>query len=362
MIRDDLVRAHRARSLNPDRPVLRGTAQNPDVYFQARETVNPFYDACPDIVQRAMDRFAALTGRQYRLFDYFGAPDAERVVVLMGSSALAAEECVERLRARGEKVGLLNVHLFRPFSAKAFVDALPRTVRAIAVLDRTKEPGSAGEPLYQDVVTALHEAGGFRSVAARDRGRYGLASKEFTPAMCAAVFAELATAQPAQSFRRGHQRRRVASQPGITTPHSPPKIRKPCAPSSTGWARTEPSGANKNSIKIIGEDTDNYAQGYFVYDSKKSGAMTISHLRFGRKPIRASYLISRASFVACHQFSFLERMDVLQLAEPGATFLLNSPFRPGRSLGPSAAIGAARRSSKSGCASYVIDAYQRGQG
>jgi pyruvate-ferredoxin/flavodoxin oxidoreductase len=327
MIDDDLVRAHRARSLNPDRPVLRGTAQNPDVYFQARETVNRFYDDCPGIVQRAMDRFAALTGRQYRLFDYFGAPDAERVIVLMGSSALAAEECVEALLARGEKVGIVNVHLFRPFSVRSFVDALPRTVKAIAALDRTKEPGSAGEPLYMDVISALVEAGTFEKMPRVIGGRYGLASKEFTPAMVAAVFAELGQAEPRNHFVVGItddvSHRGLDVDPAFTT-EDPSTVRAVFY----GLGADGTVGANKNSIKIIGEDTDNYAQGYFVYDSKKSGAMTISHLRFGRQPIRSSYLIQQASFVACHQFSFLDRVDVLHLAEPGAVFLLNSPFGP----------------------------------
>jgi pyruvate-ferredoxin/flavodoxin oxidoreductase len=329
MIDDDLVRAHRARSLNPDRPVLRGTTQNPDVYFQARETVNKFYDECPAIVQGAMNRFAALTGRQYRLFDYFGAPDAERVIVLIGSSALAAEECVEALGARGEKVGVVNVRLFRPFSAQAFVDALPRTVRAIAALDRTKEPGSTGEPLYMDVVTALAERGAisFEKMPRVIGGRYGLASKEFTPAMVASVFAELAKPEPRNHFVVGINddvsHRSLDVDASFTT-EDPETVRAVFY----GLGADGTVGANKNSIKIIGEDTDNYAQGYFVYDSKKSGAMTISHLRFGRKPIRASYLIQQASFVACHQFSFLERGDVLQLAEPGAVFLLNSAFGP----------------------------------
>ena len=327
MIDEERVRAHRARALNPDRPVLRGTAQNPDVYFQARETVNPFYDACPEIVQRAMDRFAALTGRQYRLFDYFGAPDAERVVVVMGSAATVAEECAAELTARGEKVGVVNVHLFRPFSARAFAAAIPPTVRRIAVLDRTKEPGSAGEPLYQDVITAMEE-----SVEGPERpriigGRYGLASKEFTPAMCAAVFAELQAARPRNHFVVGItddvSKKSLNFDPSFST-EDPETVRAVFY----GLGADGTVGANKNSIKIIGEDTDNFAQGYFVYDSKKSGAMTISHLRFGPKPIRSSYLISRANFVACHQFSFLERLDVLQLAEPGATFLLNSPFEP----------------------------------
>ncbi|HEV2687465.1 MAG TPA: 2-oxoacid:acceptor oxidoreductase family protein, partial [Bryobacteraceae bacterium] len=325
MISDELVRAHRTRSLNPDRPVLRGTAQNPDVYFQARESVNPFYDACPGIVQAAMDRFAALTGRQYRLFDYFGAANADRVVVLMGSGVTAAEECAEALMARGERVGVVNVHLFRPFSAAAFVDTLPKTVRAIAVLDRTKEPGCAGEPLYQDVVVALQEAGSFARLPRVVGGRYGLASKEFTPAMVAAVFAELAIAAPRNHFVVGINddvsHRSLGYDASFST-EDPDTVRAVFY----GLGADGTVGANKNSIKIIGEETDNYAQGYFVYDSKKSGAMTISHLRFGRKPIRASYLIERASFVACHQFSFLERMDVLKVAEPGATVLLNSPF------------------------------------
>jgi pyruvate-ferredoxin/flavodoxin oxidoreductase len=327
MISDELVRAHRARSLDPNRPVLRGTAQNPDVYFQARETVNPFYDACPNIVQGAMDRFAALTGRQYRLFDYFGAPDAERVVILMGSSVLAAEECAEALRARGERVGVINVHLFRPFSAQALVQALPPTVRVIAVLDRTKEPGSAGEPLYQDVVTAIEEAGEFSTRPRVIGGRYGLASKEFTPAMCAAVFAELDAPKPRNHFVVGIRddvtHHSLDYDEAFST-EDPETVRAVFY----GLGADGTVGANKNSIKIIGEDTENFAQGYFVYDSKKSGAITISHLRFGRKPIRASYLITQASFVACHQFSFLERLDVLHLAEPGATFLLNSPFGP----------------------------------
>ncbi|HEX5226228.1 MAG TPA: pyruvate:ferredoxin (flavodoxin) oxidoreductase [Bryobacteraceae bacterium] len=327
MIDDELVRAHRARSLNPDRPVVRGTAQNPDVYFQARETVNKFYDACPGIVQEAMNRFAALTGRQYKLFDYFGAPDAERIIVLMGSSALAAEECVEALTARGEKVGVVNVHLFRPFSARAFVDALPRTVKAIAALDRTKEPGSAGEPLYMDVVAALAETVSFERTPRVIGGRYGLASKEFTPAMVATVFAELSKDHPRNHFVVGITDdvtyRSLDVDPAFST-EDPETVRAVFY----GLGADGTVGANKNSIKIIGEDTPNYAQGYFVYDSKKSGAMTVSHLRFGRNPIRSSYLIQKASFVACHQFSFLERVDVLQLAEPGAVFLLNSPFRP----------------------------------
>jgi pyruvate-ferredoxin/flavodoxin oxidoreductase len=324
MITSDMIHAHRDRSLNPDRPVLRGTAQNPDVYFQARESVNRYYNACPEIVQRAMDRFAFLTGRQYRLFDYYGAPDADRVVVLMGSSAGAAEECVDALNARGEKTGIVNVHLYRPFSARAFVDALPESVRSIAVLDRTKEPGSVGEPLYLDVVTALQETA--RGPQPRViGGRYGLASKEFTPSMAAAVFTELEAASPRRHFVVGITddvtNLSLHCDPAFST-EDPGTVRAVFY----GLGADGTVGANKNSIKIIGEGTQHFAQGYFVYDSKKSGAMTISHLRFGDQPIRASYLISRASFVACHQFSFLERVDVLQYAEPGATFLLNSPF------------------------------------
>ena len=327
MITPEMVRGHRERSMNPDRPVLRGTAQNPDVYFQARETVNRYYDACPEIVQRIMDRFAFLTGRQYRLFDHYGAPDAERVIVLMGSSVYAAEECVDALNARGEKVGVVNVHLFRPFSTKSFVDALPATVRSIAVLDRTKEPGSAGEPLYLDVVTALFETNRFEKVPTVIGGRYGLANKEFTPAMTAAVFAELAKPQPKNHFVVGITddvtHCSLPVDPAFST-EDPETVRAVFY----GLGADGTVGANKNSIKIIGEETEHSAQGYFVYDSKKSGAMTISHLRFGNKPIRASYLITRASFVACHQFSFLERIDVLEHAESGATFLLNSPFGP----------------------------------
>jgi len=327
MIRDDVVRAHRARALSPDHPVLRGTAQNPDVYFQARESVNPYYDACPGIVQAAMNRFAALTGRQYRLFDYSGSPDADRVLVLMGSGVLAAEECADALRARGEKVGVLNVHLFRPFDTRALVDALPSSTKAVAVLDRTKEPGSAGEPLYQDVLTAIREAGHFERDPRIIGGRYGLASKEFTPAMAAAVFAELDRPTPRRHFVIGIRddvtNLSLDYDPSFST-EDPATVRAVFY----GLGADGTVGANKNSIKIIGEETEHYAQGYFVYDSKKSGAVTVSHLRFGTQPIRSSYLISEASFVACHQFSFLERIDILHVAAPGATFLLNSPFGP----------------------------------
>jgi pyruvate-ferredoxin/flavodoxin oxidoreductase len=329
MIADDLVRAHRARALSPD-PVLRGTSQNPDVYFQARETVNPYYLACPAIVQDAMERFARLTGRTYRLFDYVGAPDAERVVVLMGSAAGAAEEAVEELTRRGQKVGLLKVRLFRPFSVEHFVTALPASVRALAVLDRTKEPGSIGEPLYQDVLTAVQEGmtagvAPFASFPKIVGGRYGLSSKEFTPAMAKAVFDELTRARPRNHFTVG-----IHDDVTHTSLDYDPAFSTEDADTVRavfyGLGADGTVGANKNTIKIIGEATANHAQGYFVYDSKKSGSMTTSHLRFGPKPIRSTYLISRANFVACHQFPFLERVDVLRCAEPGATFLLNSPY------------------------------------
>jgi pyruvate-ferredoxin/flavodoxin oxidoreductase len=326
MIDDDLVGAHRARALTPDRPVTRGTAQNPDVYFQARESVNSFYLACPIIVENLMERFARVVGRRYRLFDYAGAPDAERVIVLMGSGAEVVHETVQHLLARGEKVGVLKVRLYRPFATEAFLAAMPRTVKAVAVLDRTKEPGSAGEPLYLDVVTAFYEAADGR----RPRiigGRYGLSSKEFTPAMVKAVFDELTAAAPRNHFTIGiHDDVTHTSldyDPAFST-EEPETVRA----LFYGLGSDGTVGANKNSIKIIGEETDQHVQGYFVYDSKKAGSVTVSHLRFGPKPLRSSYLIGRATFVACHQFSFLDRMDVLKVAEDGATFLLNSPFGP----------------------------------
>ncbi len=328
MLPDELVSQHRMRSLSPDRPVLRGTAQNPDVYFQARETVNPFYLAVPSILQRAMDRFAAIAGRQYKLYEYVGAPDAERVIVLMGSACDVVEETVEHLLAKGEKVGLLKVRLYRPFSAEHFLAVLPSTVRSIAVLDRTKEPGSLGEPLYQEVMTTLGEglaAGKIGSMPRVVGGRYGLSSKEFTPAMVKAVFDNLTHSTPRNHFTVGinddvtHTSLEV--DPGFST-EDPRTIRA----LFYGLGADGTVGANKNSIKIIGEDTENYAQGYFVYDSKKSGSLTTSHLRFGPRPIRSSYLITRANFVACHQFNFLERVDVLKHADQGAVFLLNSPF------------------------------------
>ncbi|MCZ7568277.1 MAG: pyruvate:ferredoxin (flavodoxin) oxidoreductase [Ardenticatenaceae bacterium] len=340
LIDDDLVRAHRLRGLSPDRPFIRGTAQNPDVYFQARETVNPYYLATPTIVQNAMDKFAALVGRQYHLFDYVGAPDAERVLVAMGSGCEAAEETVNALVARGEKVGLVKVRLYRPFSAEHFLAALPATTRVIAALDRTKEPGAAGEPLYQDVVTAVSEGfanGQMRRTPEGRRssddfprtigGRYGLSSKEFTPAMIKGVFDEMARPQPKNHFTVG-----IADDVTHTSLDYDPSftIEPPDGVRALFWGLGSDGtvGANKNSIKIIGEETDHYAQGYFVYDSKKSGARTVSHLRFGPRPIHSTYLIQSASFVAVHQFNFLERYNVLQVAEEGAAFLLNSPYGP----------------------------------
>ena len=330
MIPQELVEAHRNRALTPDRPVLRGTAQNPDVYFQARETVNPYYIALPGIVQSAMDRFANLTGRQYKIYEYHGAPDAERVIILMGSGAEVAQETLEKLLAEGEKIGILKVRLYRPFASELFLQALPQTVRSIAVLDRTKEPGSAGEPLYGDVLTALAEgiASGksqFKSFPKVIGGRYGLSSKEFTPAMVKGIFDELGSTDSKNHFTVGIvddvTHTSIAYDPAFNTEHA-----ETVRALFYGLGADGTVGANKNSIKIIGEDTENFAQGYFVYDSKKSGSVTTSHLRFGPKPIRSSYLINRASFVACHQFTFLERIDVLKYADTGSVFLLNSPY------------------------------------
>jgi pyruvate-ferredoxin/flavodoxin oxidoreductase len=401
MIDDELVRAHRARALSPDNPFIRGTAQNPDVYFQAREAVNAFYLALPTIVQNAMDKFAALTGRQYHLYDYVGADDAERVVVLMGSGAETAEETVAALNVRGEKVGVLKVRLFHPFCAEQFLAALPSSVKQIAVLDRTKEPGSLGEPLYLNVVAALQEfqtragataltsrpsnvvrgspdpahsadrrspesesgdlsvnstarSGDLRRTEGRATaeplrertsdsgtlqpssfiphpsiigGRYGLSSKEFTPAMVKGIFDELRKPQPKNHFTIGITddvtHTSLEYDPNFST-EDPRTVRA----IFYGLGSDGTVGANKNSIKIIGEETDFFAQGYFVYDSKKSGSMTISHLRFGPTPIRSTYLITRANFVACHQSQFLRHLDVLKFAEPNATFLLNTTAPP----------------------------------
>jgi pyruvate-ferredoxin/flavodoxin oxidoreductase len=329
LIDDRLVQAHRARALSPERPSIRGTSQNPDVFFAARETVNPFYLAVPQIVQKAMDRFAKQVGRQYHLFDYTGSPEAERVVVMMGSGAEAMDEVVSHLAAKGEKVGLIKVRLFRPFSVEHFIQALPATVKAIAVLDRTKEPGSLGEPLYEDVRTAIGEAmaagQGPKRYPMTVGGRYGLGSHEFNPGMAKAVLDNLKKKEPKNHFTAG-----------IVDDLAQTSLEWDDAYSTEsegvhralffGLGADGTVGANKNSIKIIGKATDNFAQGYFVYDSKKSGARTVSHLRFGPQPIKSSYLIQKANFIACHKFSFLERFDMLSAAEEGGTFLLASPY------------------------------------
>ncbi|MBL8658761.1 MAG: pyruvate:ferredoxin (flavodoxin) oxidoreductase [Rhodospirillales bacterium] len=329
MIDDDLVFAHRRRALNPDNPFMRGTAQNPDVYFQARETVNRFYAATPAIVEGAMNRFGELTGRHYKLFDYFGAPDAERVIVIMGSGADTARETVEYLAARGEKVGVVQVHLFRPFSTEHMFAAIPTSVRALSVLDRTKEPGGVGEPMYLDVVTSFSEAlaDGTLPMQAMPKitgGRYGLSSKEFTPAMVKAVLDELKKDKPKNHYTVGIND--DVAHTSLTYDSSfntePDTVFRAMF---YGLGADGTVGANKNTIKIIGEDPEFYAQGYFVYDSKKSGSQTVSHVRFGPDPIRSTYLIQTANFVGCHQFNFIEKMDVLEYAAPGATFLLNTP-------------------------------------
>jgi pyruvate-ferredoxin/flavodoxin oxidoreductase len=330
MMDEHLIREHRARALTPDHPVMRGTAQNPDVFFQSRERANSLYLETPAIVEAEMERFAALTGRHYRLFDYVGAPDAERVIIMMGSGCETTEETITALRAKGEKVGLLKVRLFRPLSVERLIAALPRSVKAIAVLDRTKEQGSAGEPLYQDVITAIAEQASTCTpeFALKPRvvgGRYGLGSKEFTPAMVKAVFDELSEESPKNHFSVGIVDdltfTSLAIDPDFDT-EPDDQVRA----MFWGLGADGTVSANKNSIKIIGEETPNYAQGYFVYDSKKSGAITVSHLRFGAQPIKSTYLIQRANFIAVHQFNFLERYPVLDAAVNGATLLLNSPY------------------------------------
>jgi len=322
VIEEELVLAVRQRAMSPDRPTIRGTSQNPDVYFQGRETVNKYYLATPAIVQEYMDRFAALTGRSYHLFDYVGAPDAERVIVIMGSGAETVHETVEYLVERDEKVGVLKVRLYRPFSVEHFAAALPESAKHLAVLDRTKEPGSAGEPLYLDVVNAVTEAGLNADVIG---GRYGLSSKEFTPAMVKAVFDELAKTDRKNHFTIGIDddvtHTSLEYDQAFTT--EPEEVYRALF---YGLGSDGTVGANKNSIKIIGEDTDNYVQGYFVYDSKKAGVLTVSHLRFGPQPIRSAYLLNRADFIACHVWAFVERYKTLAAAIPGGTFLLNAPF------------------------------------
>ncbi len=332
MVDDELVQAHKKRALLPDRPFIRGTAQNPDVFFQSREAINSYYEACPGIVQDVMDQFAALTGRSYHLFDYVGHPEAERIVVIMGSGAEAAHEYVDWAVAHGEKVGLIKVRLFRPFSKEHLIRALPKTVTRIAVLDRSKEPGSAGEPLYLDILTGLVEAQaeGLSSFASQPEvygGRYGLSSKEFNAAMVKAVFDNLAVAKPKNHFT-------VGIVDDVTFTSLPVDDDFDIEPDDVfrgiffGLGSDGTVGANKNSIKIIGSETDNYAQGYFVYDSRKAGSVTVSHLRFGPKPIRSSYLIKKAQFAGCHQWVFLDKYEIAEHLVPGGTLLVNSPFGP----------------------------------
>ena len=361
MLDAEAIRAHRARGLNPDHPVLRGTAQNPDVYFQGREASNPYYAATPALVQRCMDRFGELTGRHYSLFEYHGHPQAEQVTVLMGSGVSTVRATVDKLVAEGRKVGVLTVRLYRPFDTTAFLKALPATVRTLGVLDRTKEPGSAGEPLLQDVQTAVMQGmedgiAPFAKVPRIVGGRYGLSSKEFTPTMVRGIYDELTKEKPRRGFTVGIQ----DDVSHTSLPYDPTWIVEPeCSVRAVFWGLGSDGtvSANKNSIKIIGEGTDNFAQGYFVYDSKKSGARTVSHLRFGPKPIDAPFLVQSANFIGVHQFEFLNRYPVLDVAEEGGVFLLNSPFGPDRIWDelprPIQEKILARR-----LRLYVIDAYQ----
>ena len=334
LISADAIAAVRERAMTPDRPVLRGTAQNPDAFFQAREACNPFYEAFPTVLRQTLEHFADLTGRRYRLFDYVGHPEAERVIVTMGSSAECVHETVEWLQNRGERVGVLKVRLFRPWIVADFAAALPKTVRSVAVLDRTKEPGAVGDPLYLDVVTALSEAVGdglFPQLPRVIAGRYGLSSKEFTPSMVIAVFGELAQASPRRHFVVGINddvsRRSLDYDDSLRI--EPAEVVRAVF---FGLGSDGTVGSNKNTIKIIGEETDHFAQGYFVYDSRKAGAVTVSHLRFGPNPIRSSYKIQRASFIACHQPQLLDRYEIAELAEDGATLLLNAPWSPERAF------------------------------
>ena len=333
MIDEELVSAHRSRALNPDNPVIRGTSQNPDVYFQGRETVNLYHDAVPGIVQGAMDRLAKHTGREYKLFEYIGAEDADRILICMGSGNEAIEETVETLTRQGEKVGVVKVRLFRPFAPEFLLEAIPDTAKKIAVLDRCKEPGSDGEPLYKDVLTAVAQAftrGDITEMPRITGGRYGLASKEFTPGMIKGIYDELNNDAPKNGFTIG-----IIDDLTHTSLEWDPTFSSDAAEGVTnamffGLGADGTVGANKNSIKIIGEETDNYGQGYFQYDSKKAGAVTVSHLRFGPKPIRSTYLIGndQANFIGCHQPIFAERFDMLNKAATGATFLMNSQYGP----------------------------------
>ncbi len=359
MIDDDLVIAHRNRALSPDRPVLRGTAQNPDVFFQAREACNPYYAACAGIVEETMKKFAARIGREYHLFDYVGAPDAEQVIILMGSGCDPAHETVDYLNARGAKLGVLKVRLFRPFSVQHFIAALPKTVKTLAVLDRTKEPGSVGEPLYQDVITAVAESVADGTLAKFPRivgGRYGLSSKEFTPAMIKAVFDEAKKPAPKNHFTVGINDDVSHTSLDYDTTFSV-EADDVLRGQFFGLGADGTVGANKNSIKIIGDDTDFFAQGYFVYDSKKSGTITVSHLRFGPRPIRCTYLVNRANFIACHQTVFLEKYDMLADAIDGATFLLNTPH-PADKVWDTLPYEVQRDIIEKHLKLYVIDAYK----
>ncbi|MBI2556082.1 MAG: pyruvate:ferredoxin (flavodoxin) oxidoreductase, partial [Planctomycetes bacterium] len=326
MIDNNLVIAHRKRGLTPDNPYIRGTAQNPDVYFQGRETINKYYNATPGIVQKMMDKFASIVGRQYKLYDYVGDPNAERIIVTMGSSGETILNTISVLNAKGEKLGLVQVRLFRPFDIDAFVESLPKSVKSIAVLDRTKEPGAIGEPLYLDVRTAIGEAMEKGTVKFKDYpkivgGRYGLGSKDFTPAMVKAVFDNISLRKPKNHFTIGINDdvtgTSLAYDESYTT-----EGRGEFRALFYGLGADGTVGANKNTIKIIGSETDNYAQGYFVYDSKKSGSTTVSHLRFGKEKIFKPYLVSKGNFIACHNPAFLEKIDMLSHAEEGATFLL----------------------------------------
>ncbi|MBD2627034.1 pyruvate:ferredoxin (flavodoxin) oxidoreductase [Trichormus variabilis] len=324
-IPQSLVSAHRQRCLTPDRPVLRGTAQNPDVYFQSREGANLYYNACPDIVQKIMDKFGECTGRYYKLYEYHGAPDAERVIVIMGSGCETVHETVDYLNKQGEKVGVVKVRLYRPFDVARFIEALPNSVKSIAVLDRTKEAGSAGEPLYLDVVTAIYEGWKKNTFPKIVGGRYGLSSKEFTPAMVKSIFDNLTLIKPKNHFTIGINDDVSFTSLNFDSNFStePDHVVRAMF---YGLGSDGTVGANKNSIKIIGEGTENNAQGYFVYDSKKSGSMTVSHLRFGTGKIRSTYLIDKANFIGCHHWGFVESIDILKAAAPGATLLLNSPY------------------------------------
>ena len=330
LVPEELVRAHRGRALSPERPFIRGTAQNPDIYFQARETVNPFYARVPGAVEEAMAALAERTGRRYHLVDYAGHPEAERVVVVMGSGGETARETVAALTDRGERVGVVQLRLYRPFPAHALIEALPPSVRSIAVLDRTKEPGSVGEPLFLDTVAAVTEAFADGELEVMPRivgGRYGLSSKEFTPGMVAGVFGELKAERPRRRFTIGI----IDDVSGTSLDYDamldiePPDTARAIF---FGLGSDGTVGANKNTIKILGSEEGLHAQGYFVYDSKKSGSQTVSHLRFGPRPIRAAYLVQQAGFIGCHQFGLLDRVDVLGRAAPGATLLLNCAHPP----------------------------------